>query len=492
SHAFATEFHNKQLTDAMVNDVGDDGALHDSEAAWLSRGLAEACLRYINGTAAGEGLRVCAYEFTWLPILKALKRALDRGVDVRIVYHDTKKPKDPNRKAIAAAKIPATATIHGTKTTVLFPRTRTKIPHNKFIVRLSGGKPKQVWTGSTNFTDTGFLGQTNVGHLVNDAGTAQIYLNYWLELSGDPPLSQAVANAIQLTRNPPNVVAAPVSEFFSPRKADNMLDWYAQRIADSGSLAMMTIPFNVADTILSGLSRRGAALRLVVLEDAPTPAVLKAEKDNRGKLLFSNGALMNKSFAKIKSSFGGAKVAPIPHSPLDKWFIGEELARPTNNGHVFFVHSKVLLIDPMSKDPLVCSGSANFSTNSLIANDENMLIVRGDTRVADIYMTELDRLFRHFYARDIINKFAADGSGDNPLLLDPTDAWIARNFKPGTYKNARRELFFPPSGGGGATWVAAAAKDSDPFADEDKRVAARRAKRNSARKKPAPARKKKT
>ncbi|MBS0521009.1 MAG: hypothetical protein JSR90_20070, partial [Proteobacteria bacterium] len=51
SHAFATEFHNKQLTDAMVNDVGDDGALHDPEVAWLSRGLAEACLRYINGTA---------------------------------------------------------------------------------------------------------------------------------------------------------------------------------------------------------------------------------------------------------------------------------------------------------------------------------------------------------------------------------------------------------------------------------------------------------
>ena len=58
---------------------------------------------------------------------------------------------------------------------------------------------------------------------------------------------------------------------------------------------------------------------------------------------------------------------PIPNSALDQWFIDEEFARPTNKGHVFFVHAKVLIVDPLSDDPLVCSGSANFSTNSLIA-----------------------------------------------------------------------------------------------------------------------------
>jgi hypothetical protein len=30
-----------------------------------------------------------------------------------------------------------------------------------------------------------------------------------------------------------------------------------------------------------------------------------------------------------------------------------------------------------------------------------MILVRGDTRVADIYVTEYDRIFRHFYSRDI-------------------------------------------------------------------------------------------
>jgi phosphatidylserine/phosphatidylglycerophosphate/cardiolipin synthase-like enzyme len=428
-------------------------------------------------------LRVCAYEFTYLPILRALKRALDRGVDVQIVYHDSKKEKDANRAAIDEAGLPQNVTHGSKKTQVLFARTRTSIPHNKFIVKLVDGRASQVWTGSTNFTDTGFFGQTNVGHLVTDATTADTYLEYWTELSGDPVHSAAVTNAVALTPNPANAIAASsIAAFYSPRRADNMLDWYAQRITDTATFAMMTIPFNVAGTILTALGEKRDAMRLVILEDVPTADVEAAEKRNRGKLAFSNGAILGKSIIKYKSP-GGAKVTPIPHSSLDQWFVDEELARPTNHGHVFFVHSKVLLIDPLSDDPLVCSGSANFSTNSLVANDENMLLIRGNARVGDIYMTELDRIFRHFRARDIINQTAADGSGKSPLLLDPTDEWIAPNFRPGTYKSNRRLLFFP-DGEAPTPWAKAAAHDPDPFRDEDERAAKARAKKGEKTKKP--------
>jgi phosphatidylserine/phosphatidylglycerophosphate/cardiolipin synthase-like enzyme len=160
-------------------------SLLDKETSWLSRGLAEACLKYINETKKGEGLRVCAHEFTYQPVLLALKRALERGVDVQIVYHDTKKEKHPNRAAMDEAGL--TKAFKGK----LFPRTRTAIPHNKFIVKLSGGKPAAVWTGSTNFTDTGLFGQTNVGHLVVSPATAKTYLEYWTELAEDPVHKEA-------------------------------------------------------------------------------------------------------------------------------------------------------------------------------------------------------------------------------------------------------------------------------------------------------------
>ena len=60
---------------------------------------------------------------------------------------------DSNNDAIAA---PGPKFKDGT----LIPRTKRKqIPHNKFIVKIRNGKPIQVWTGSTNFSMSGFLGQ---------------------------------------------------------------------------------------------------------------------------------------------------------------------------------------------------------------------------------------------------------------------------------------------------------------------------------------------
>lgn len=222
SQAFAREFENRAPTDEEANDP------KNPETAWLSRGLLEACLAYIDGTPRGDGLRVAAYEFTYKPVLDALKRALDRGVDVRIVYHDTTgekgEAKGANERAIQDSKLPRK--IGGRQ--ILFPRAKTKIPHNKFIVRLADGtQPAAVWTGSTNFTPSGFLGQTNVGHLVEDAATAQRYLEYWTLVKTDPELKVAREGAVRLTPNPPALIPTKsIVPVFSPRPHSDLLGWY--------------------------------------------------------------------------------------------------------------------------------------------------------------------------------------------------------------------------------------------------------------------------
>ena len=472
SHKFSQEFHNQPLTEAMANNV-KNGVLLDKEAAWLSRGLAEACLAYIDGTKAGEGLRVCAYEFTWEPIIEALKAALARGVDVKIIYHAV----PANQKAVDGVGLPPQS--GGQQ--ILFQRTRPPIPHNKYIVKLVGGKPKHVWTGSTNFTNTGFLGQTNVGHLVTDDAIAQTYLDYWTELSANPTAKNGLAESTKLTPNPPNAIAKnSIVPFYSPRVADNMLDWYGQRIEDACAMAMITLPFNVAPTILTALDRATRSLRLAILETEPTKEVEQAEMRNKGKLAFSNGAILGKTF--VHNARGGAKVAPISQGHLDDWFIEEELARPTNQGHVFFLHSKILLIDPLSDDPLICTGSANFSSNSLTSNDENMLLIRGEKRVADIYLTELDRIFKHFYNRDAINRIASKGGTPEGLHLDTTSNWLDANFKAGSFKNNRLVTFFP-EGLAACAWSTNATNDPDPFKDEQQRSDAKRQARNEAARK---------
>lgn len=486
SHAFATDHDNKKITDEMVEDVSDDGVLNDRTVRWLSRGLAEACLSYINTAKPGEGLRVCAYEFTYLPVLLALRRALKRGVDVQIVYHFTKKETDRNLAAINRANIPEFGKVGGKKVRVLNQRTRTSIPHNKFIVRLIEGKPAEVWTGSTNFTDTGMFGQTNVGHVIRDGRVAGKYLDYWTLVSEDRTHKPMVEETVKLSANPPGAIGKnAIVPFFSPRIADNMLDWYSARIRNARSFAGITLAFNVADKILGGLSAENDALRLALLENPPTRAVRKAEFDNRGKLAFSNGAILGKTFIKFKE--GGAKVMPVANGDLDNWYIEEELARPINDGHVYFIHSKFVMIDPLSEDPLICTGSANFSMNSLEGNDENMLLIRGDKRVADIYFTEFDRIFRHFYSREAINRIAEKTPPKNkdPRRLDPGFTWIGRHYEDRNYKNTRRLLFFPVSEPT-TTWSEVAAKEPDIFADEAERAAAKKkAKAAAARKRKA-------
>jgi phosphatidylserine/phosphatidylglycerophosphate/cardiolipin synthase-like enzyme len=56
------------------------------------------------------------------------------------------------------------------------------------------------------------------------------------------------------------------------------------------------------------------------------------------------------------------------------------------------VHSKIIAADPFGTDPILVTGSANFSENSTTKNDSNSLLIRGDTATMDIYSTEFMRM----------------------------------------------------------------------------------------------------
>jgi phosphatidylserine/phosphatidylglycerophosphate/cardiolipin synthase-like enzyme len=446
SQAFAREFGN---TGPLPPENPDP---NDRTTKWLSRGLLEACLRFINDTPAGDGLRVAAYEFTYKPVLDALKAALDRGVDLRIIYHNTTsggEEKGANEKAIEKSGLPKKV---GTKQ-VLFARTKTKIPHNKFIVRLEGGaEPTSVWTGSTNFTPSGFLGQTNVGHLVADATTAKQYLAYWQLLKKDPDRDSARVGAMKLTKNPPALIPAKsIARVFSPRPKSDLLTWYGKRIQDAVGTVMFTAAFGVTKALVGPLAKDRDFLRFILMEKPPTEKVkLDLTKDR--DLIIGFGAVLGEMYT-FKN---GEPIArkKIKEFQLDKWFLKEDHFR--HEGFVFFVHTKFLLIDPLSDDPLVCSGSANFSPDSLLQNDENMLLIRGDTRVADIYLTEFDRIFRHFYFRDVANEIEARGGEAKGAFLDETSKWTNSYFRPGAFKTRRQEMFFSDPTN---SWVANAAQD---------------------------------
>jgi phosphatidylserine/phosphatidylglycerophosphate/cardiolipin synthase-like enzyme len=415
----------------------------DKHTAWLSRGLVEACLKFIDETKKGQKLRVAAYEFTYQPVLKALKRAITRGVDVKIVVEsgkETVKGKKvdtaatkANRKAIKTAKLPATAIIKRTK--------RTKIPHNKFIVReTAGGKAVSVWTGSTNFTESGFLGQSNVGHRIDDDAVAACYSEFWKALAKNPEPSDAKVSCMTITPTPVGETKKKsMTCIFSPRSDSKMLKWYADRIDGAGNTVMFTAAFSVDDSIGGSLAKDRDFLRFVLMEKPPTRKVATLFKGDRD-IVVAYGNVLGQTYLPNKKGELTLR-RNIPDFKLDEWFLKEEHFRKT--GHVFFVHLKVLLVDPLTTDPLVCTGSANFSKPSLSSNDENMLLVRGNTRVADIYLTEFDRLLRHFYFRDMAAELHKKGDDAKSKFLDEKGTWVGEHFSKNGMKSRRRQMFFP-------------------------------------------------
>ena len=115
------------------------------------------------------------------------------------------------------------------------------------------------------------------------------------------------------------------------------------------------------------------------------------------------------------------------------------------SNYVRWVHTKFMLVDPVSDDPVIITGSANFSDASTETNHENMLVIRGDTRVADIYLGEFMRQFSSYAFRDKAHEEAQKRGGDpdkwRPQDLQPDDSWVKDYFHPNSSRALRRRYF---------------------------------------------------
>ncbi|HEY7597509.1 MAG TPA: phospholipase D-like domain-containing protein [Actinophytocola sp.] len=401
---------------AYVREFGDRepraGDRSDPAYTWLSRGLEEALLGFI-ATATGPdfALRGSVYEFNYPPVLAALKSAADRGVDVRIVYDRRGKAGTGERAKVWQASEPAIERA-GLGPDMIPRRTNSAISHNKFLVLLRAGVPLAVWTGSANITWGGLFGQSNVGHLIRDTDVATRYLDYWTRLSADPAYARIRPANTAASPTPGTPPKPGIGTVFSPRTTLDMIDWYATQAGGARKSFFMTAAFGVHDKIAAAIRPESDVLRYLVLEQPPGKGDVRFDVDHDVKVAV--GSLLAKGV-------------------LDRW-VAEHL---TNlDTHVHFTHTKFMLVDPLGDHPLVVSGSGNFSDPSVHENDENMLVIQDDPRVADIYLGEFMRIFNHFYFRFLSARKSA-GSG----FLSPDDSWAARYFDATTPSHRQRLLF---------------------------------------------------
>lgn len=387
---------------------------------WLSRGLEEALLEFIRQAENKDwSLYASVYEFDYIPVLEEFKKAIDRGADVRIIFDNKEKgPGDENRTAMEVAGIDQK------KHTIPRNANPSYISHNKFILLLKDGKPLQVWTGSTNITKGGIYGHSNVGHIMRVEEVADAYYRYWKIISGDPEAKELRPIDDKISPLPPeDAPCSYIYPVFSPRSSLEALEWYAEKMDAAKTSVFFTAAFGINERFQSILEKDKPYLRYVLL-DRPGKGldIIKRDQDNMigvGRVLDGN---------------------TLEHWLNGKW---KEEKLTGLNKHVQYIHTKYMLIDPLGDDPMLITGSANFSINSTKNNDENMVIIRGDKYVMDMYLGEFMRIFDHFRFRSKIEGLRTryiKGTGPS-LNLAPDDSWTKEFFTPGHPKEKQKILF---------------------------------------------------
>ena len=163
------------------------------------------------------------------------------------------------------------------------------------------------------------------------------------------------------------------------------------------------------------------------VENVDTPAVPTPTEEEESKITGSKELDLDSGETVSEPGDDNDPDAEVPDSvSYDIEAYSETLTGLT--GAVNFVHSKYMLLDVLSENPTVITGSANFSEPSTLQNDENMLVIQGDTSVADVYFTEFVRLFDHFYSRDQHKE--SKGADDDFGHVRDDDSWMKPYFDP--------------------------------------------------------------
>jgi len=420
SQEYARRFQNK-----APSQVGQ--AAYD----WLSRGLVEGIVAFIErAKGAGFGLKGAFYEFQWPVVLTALHDAKTRGASVEIVFDDIDNETGPhgdNEDAIKLAQLKAVCT----------PRSNGTLMHNKFLVLTEKNKPKALLFGSTNLTENGIYGHANCTHVVEDANLAAKYLEYFKKLKTDP-VTTGKSNpykqwTITNTPAPAQTFTNGMAPVFSPRSNLKALQWYGTLAGSAKDALFMTFAFGMNTVFKTVYGQQDQVLRVGLME-----------KEWNGKNKEAQIAAIRKiqALPNVVIAIGNR----IPLNGFDRWL--GEIDRITNPVNVHWIHLKFMLVDPLSNDPTVVTGSANFSDASTSTNDENMIVIKGNRRVADIYFGEYMRLYSHYSFREAVKIFLDNNPHAKPedmkqgFLIEKGD-WTAPYFDPKdkTGKRARRIYF---------------------------------------------------
>lgn len=378
----------------------------DAARQWLENGLLGRLRGFIERAVDEQwALDIAIYEYQLQAIIEAVNAAFARGVKVRVLYHARLDDEDTTINQASLAALPLESK-RGRVTHNIF--------HNKFIVlsRVDGSgehQPAAVLCGSTNFTANGVYRQANVVHVLDDESVAASYLQMFEQIWVQPD-DVGVTRDWVTEHNPMNA-QQPLFAGFSPRTGGADLKAFVEIISAAKKDVLFVTAFSLPDAILNALLGQ------------PHDDILRYGLQNTASRISGFHADRSAEFA----------ATALLNTGLEGW-LRENMKGQKGN---LLVHTKAVVTDFTTDTPTIISGSHNLSASASNSNDENYLIIRGDTDLADRYGLELLRFYEHYRFRYFAKKLALKQV--NPLVVD--DRWTNDYYIEGDLRQLSRLRF---------------------------------------------------
>jgi phosphatidylserine/phosphatidylglycerophosphate/cardiolipin synthase-like enzyme len=263
--------------------------------------------------------------------------------------------------------------------------------HNKFITFCNAKKRTAgnadgayaVWTGSTNWTETGLCTQVNNGIYIPSEDLARGYLARWKALmaakdgypsslitQGSTPTKTAMSGADLTAWQVPCAKEVDLSS--------------ARKLIAGAKQGVLYLTFNPGprNTLLNAITAldpeklyiHGVANQEPASGSTPVLRLTRHGKKYPPVALYD---VLPKPLQEIKSS----------------WFLPEPFYAAV------MIHSKVVVIDPFGAHPVVMTGSHNLGPKASGKNDDNLLVIENAPGIAGEYAINIAFLFAHYQWR---------------------------------------------------------------------------------------------
>jgi phosphatidylserine/phosphatidylglycerophosphate/cardiolipin synthase-like enzyme len=301
-------------------------------------------------------------------------------------------------------------------------------------------------TGSTNWTSTGLCGQSNNALIITADDIAESYDKYWERLLDDkfpsPRPLTAPGKAVQcqgeeireadqtpLKTSLESVQAIQV--WYSPnteatRKGktappDLAVLFDLMSRAKEAIFFLAFLPSRAgADSIISAAIDAATADKNLIVAGAISdvtamPGYVASDK--------KKGTKGVKPYTFDKGGLHIVRAAALndPVGDFEKEILGV--------GHAI-VHDKIVVIDPLSDNCVVATGSHNLGFKASYENDENLLIFSGSQALAKAYAVHVLDVYDHYRFRAWQAKQKEEGKPTFQGHISSDDKWLRAYAKP--------------------------------------------------------------